>query len=324
MSAENLTHTDKLFDLDIQRRARLAESLGYIFRQFGEHLDIGVDQLNGALEQIRAHRQDPGVFARYYDVVGAIDDARFEDARSLISEIIEKAQIEPQYSVIAYREKQLGSDFERFPRLLFSEFTHASPMAAPDDALFQSSCDLIGSGMEIVSCIDPQVHAEIEALVSRIYVAAQRYGNASRPFGGVTSFMIWGGLFVNATVHQKLWQMVHFLVHEGTHCWLFGVDQNDPLVKNDPRERFTSPLRTDPRPMDGIYHATIVCGRLALFSRNWADSSEIDKEARNETLPLIPILERQFKEGMSVINRDAELSDIGRQLIENISAEVVV
>jgi HEXXH motif-containing protein len=52
------------------------------------------------------------------------------------------------------------------------------------------------------------------------------------------------------------------LTHEAAHSLLLGYTLGAPLVESDPAERFSSPLREDLRPMDGIVHATYVLARM--------------------------------------------------------------
>ncbi len=103
----------------------------------------------------------------------------------------------------------------------------------------------------------------------RIIVASASSEDGQLGFEGVTSFMAWGATFMNGDMHMSERKTAHFLVHEVTHALLFGLSSDDPLVLNSPDESYPAPLRTDPRPMDGIYHATIVCARLAAFDRDW-------------------------------------------------------
>jgi hypothetical protein len=58
--------------------------------------------------------------------------------------------------------------------------------------------------------------------------------------------------------------MVQMLAHESSHNLLFGFSADESLVENSPEELFPSPLRMDPRPMDGICHATLA-GKVCAF-----------------------------------------------------------
>ena len=85
--------------------------------------------------------------------------------------------------------------------------------------------------------------------------------------GGASSFSLWGALALNSEAHPDWWQYIPRLIHEYSHNLLFGIARNEPLVFNDPEERYESPLRQDLRPMDGIYHALFVSAREALAMR---------------------------------------------------------
>lgn len=303
-------------------RFRLADSLDYLCRQTGDEMGVAGRHIGRALDGIRAHKQDPGVFARYYDAVFAVSDKRFDEAGQLISEIVERAGTEPDFAAVPYRCEELGSDFERFSRLAFAEFSEASPAAPTDDALFRSFSDMVGPALDIIADVDTVIRDMIEELVCRVYVAAEPADGSARRFGGVSSFMIWGGIFVNAERHRELWQVVHFFVHEVTHCWLFGLATDAPLVENPPDEAYGSPLRSDARPMDGIFHATVVCGILVLFSRAWLARKEIDGEIRRDVGPLAEDLVLRFEQGMSVIAKHGRLSLVARDLIDEIGREI--
>ena len=50
--------------------------------------------------------------------------------------------------------------------------------------------------------------------------------------------------------------------HETAHALLFGMTLGADLTTNDPAGRYASPLRRDPRPIEGIVHATYVLARM--------------------------------------------------------------
>ena len=65
---------------------------------------------------------------------------------------------------------------------------------------------------------------------------------------------------------------------------------DEPLVQNAPDESYHSPLRADDRPMDGVFHATLVCARLADFNRAWLNSGlakGAERESQGRPLPTI-------------------------------------
>ena len=69
-------------DLDATVRLRLSSSLAHIFQRAKGRLEIDAARFEAALEHIRARKQDPGVFARYYDLISALTSNQMADANS--------------------------------------------------------------------------------------------------------------------------------------------------------------------------------------------------------------------------------------------------
>jgi HEXXH motif-containing protein len=128
--------------------------------------------------------------------------------------------------------------------------------------------------------------------------------------------MVWGATFINADAHRTTADMVHFLVHEITHGLLFGLSCGDPLVLNSPAESYPAPLRTDRRPMDGIYHATLVCARLAEFDRAWLDSGRMTRGTSDSVKRSADDSVERFRRGVSVIDEHGKLSERARMLLD--------
>ena len=305
-------------DIDATVRLRLASSLAHIWQRAKGRLDVDGARLESALEHIRARPQDPGVFARYYDLISAVTSNQIADANRLLDEIIERAAgPEPYFEIVAYARQYLGPDYERFPRLLFAEYSRTNPMASPADSESAMSTRMLQEAIDIVSQVDPGLHNEIEALLVRIYLATASKHPSAKRFGGVTSFLVWGASFINIDFYKTRWDAVQFLVHEITHSLLFGLSFDDPLVQNVPEEGYKSPLRSDPRPMDGIFHAALVCGRLADFNRAWLDSGLAKAADRESSMKAVEDNLRLFRDGVAVINKHGKLSERARQLVES-------
>ena len=71
MTYEPLRRPWRSRDIDATVRLRLASSLAHILQRAKGRLDVDRARLESALERIRARPQDPGVFARYYDLISA-------------------------------------------------------------------------------------------------------------------------------------------------------------------------------------------------------------------------------------------------------------
>ena len=113
------------------------------------------------------------------------------------------------------------------------------------------------------------------------------------------------------------------LAHESAHNLLFGLSAEGPLVENSPDELFSSPLRKDPRPMDGIYHATFVTARMYRVVRQLIESgilsgTELDKAgselANNAGL---------FNRGIETVRQYGRLTPLGESVMQGASDYMV-
>lgn len=303
-------------DIEATVRSRLADSIAHVAERAGQRLSIDRARLDRALGRIRQTRQDPGTFARYFDLVLAVTAGDFGLASRLVEEIVERADAPIEFAIVPYDRSILGDDYERFARLLFSEFSGANPMARPTDARFATTSRALGEALEIIREVDPTIGDEIAGLVARIFIAAGKRTGPARQFGGVTSFMVWGATFINADLERTMPGMVEVLVHEVTHSLLFGLSGDEPLVLNAPEESYPAPLRTDPRPMDGIYHAALVCARIAEFNSAWLERGIADGHERACVGEVADNLAARFAESVRTIRRHGKLTGLGRDLLD--------
>lgn len=105
------------------------------------------------------------------------------------------------------------------------------------------------------------------------------------------------------------------LIHETSHLNLNVVQAVDPLVLNSPDELHQSPLRRDPRPLMGIFHAQFVLSRLVHMYR------------RAQPLVSDPIftshaatIENKFTRGLATLNSTGRFTETGRKLLDSMTA----
>lgn len=108
----------------------------------------------------------------------------------------------------------------------------------------------------------PELHDETLVIV-RDLVVAKPDGSSRIRYSGASSFALWGAITVNAEIQHNWMQMYRQIVHEAGHNLLFGLAREEPLVLNETTERAASPIRADPRPIDGVFHAAYVSAREA-------------------------------------------------------------
>jgi len=110
------------------------------------------------------------------------------------------------------------------------------------------------------------------------------------------------------------------LAHEATHLQLFGLALDEPLLTNAPEERYFSPLRDAPRTMDGVFHATIVAGRVARALLRQADAVAESRELRETARDRAARSTRQFDEGVAIVEAHARLTPLGQRVLDDSKA----
>ncbi|MEH6725879.1 MAG: HEXXH motif-containing putative peptide modification protein, partial [Hyphomicrobiales bacterium] len=84
---------------------------------------------------------------------------------------------------------------------------------------------------------------------------------------------------------------------------------------NSPTELYSSPLRADPRPMEGIHHATFVLARMALVAKYLLESgllSQVENELARKT---ITNARARFADGLQTLDEHAAYTPSGAQAI---------
>jgi HEXXH motif-containing protein len=156
-----------------------------------------------------------------------------------------------------------ADEIERMRRWWDIEPANRMGIVRATDAEFARSCDAIEVAMAHLRDALPELHGEILTIIRDI-VLAKPDGSNLINYSGASSFALWGALTVNAETQVDWLQFYRQIVHEAGHNLLFGIAREQPLVLDDPSDRRSSPIRADPRPMDGIFHAAFVSAREVL------------------------------------------------------------
>jgi acyl-CoA synthetase (AMP-forming)/AMP-acid ligase II len=177
----------------------------------------------------------------------------------------------------------------------------------------------VPAAFSLLEQTDAALAAEIRGLIVQVIGSAPL--SPAMSFGGVTSLTLWGAVTLNTELHRTPLAIAEALVHEGAHMLLFGYAVDERLVRNPDSERFASPLRSDPRPMDGVFHATFVCARLHLFYRRLLERRpqslhDLDPRALEQK---ITALAARFDDGARLIADKASLTPLGRRYCAHLS-----
>lgn len=171
--------------------------------------------------------------------------------------------------------------------------------------------------LESIKLLDPLMHDEMLASVSEATVF-----RAQALMGG-SLIRTFGAIYIGSPDHDPIRKEFgeHFnirgvpyfmehVVHETSHNVLFGLMLVDPMVLNPTTERYSAPLRTDLRPMYGIFHASFVISRMLRIFKLMEASGEI-QYAR-----LIKHFEPRLKNGLDILAQHGNLTPSGKQMFD--------
>lgn len=306
-------------DLDLAMRTSLASSLVYVHDAAKSQLELDIANCDiaAALDAIRTHRVKPGIFARYYKLVIALELGAIEDARTRFCEIVTLAHDEPAFAVLPFRDDALGAEKAHYVDIIDPDPKGQPLLAAPTREVWSGFPERIAEALKIIQLADGKLASEVRGLVIEVVAAANHAGPSARPLGSASSFMLWGALIINSNRYRKSAELVEALIHECAHQLLFAHSIDEPLVTNSYEERYNSPLRSDPRPMDGVVHATFVTARLhyAFAKIRQATTTEFNpiEPAMLETK--LDIFKYKFFAGLEIVQQHAKFTHTGEQII---------
>jgi len=306
---------ERVFFLDWRMRSRLAASLRYILAQGDGVLTIPQERFQKFLTDLEARPVSPLAFSFYNDAVLAIEEDDIKNASQLLTELTTLPSRADGLEIIDLADPKQDAVAARYARFLnddpsvsFDIFPPSKPIAEKCRAQIRDAFALLDAG-------DPDLAGEIRALLREIILAAGTKDPKAMTFDGASSFMLWGAIILNADRGDGPIGMAQMLAHESAHNLLFGFSADEALVENGPDELFSSPLRKDPRPMDGIYHATFVTARMYRVVQQLLDSGVLDAAAKEKAQKDLADNARLFQHGIETVQKFAKLSPLGASVM---------
>ncbi|MFC3087528.1 aKG-HExxH-type peptide beta-hydroxylase [Tabrizicola soli] len=299
--------------LDDRMRTQLGESLGVLIDCFDPQDFPEVKELAGfiaALEQ--GYDPSPSDYARHYQLATATLAEDVDTVRTVLSGFaVDTAADRHFLTRWSDTSKTLLQDMavDRFGSV-------ASLFNAVDPAIFAAFRTRLADGLGFLDRCWPEMAAEVSVLVKQVLVATGSQ-SATEHFDGGSHYQLWGMLILNPAFHRTPLAVAEVLVHEASHLLLFGFTTDEPLVLNPEADRYPSPLRRDPRPMDGIYHAAYVSARMALTMHRVATSATLGDDIRQEARRLRDEDIANFQKGADVVRAHARFTATGLAIFTN-------
>ncbi|MEO6269956.1 MAG: HEXXH motif-containing putative peptide modification protein [Lautropia sp.] len=293
----------------------LAASLRHVTGACGGRLPYDREAMTDVIASLEGGtRCTPETFASYYDLVSVLIDGDDAAAVRIFNDLTSKQHGLAADRVLApLQPLDACARSARYHRMMVgdSDSLGMQPVAAEIAAGFSDRFD---RGMALMRSAVPDLAGEVDAIVHVVVpVASDRSKNMQ--IDGGSHFQLWGALFLNADFHPDDVAMLEVIAHESAHSLLFGLCHDEMLVENDDDEHYASPLRTDLRPMDGIYHATFVSARM-----HWAMSRLLESGAADAHRAAIATAReadrRNFEAGESVVARHGQLTRLGREVMD--------
>ena len=302
--------------VNVRMRRRLADSLRYIIDQAGEHLAVAPAAAGAFFTRLEHGPVSPLVYGAYCDLVLAIDADALDEARELLAEIIAAPNCPAGPRIIDLKDPKSDGKANRYLRLVDTDVDAPFSIAPPPPALAAHVRTLIDQAFRLLERGNRPLADEVRGIVREIILAGGADDPDAIEFEGVSSFMLWGAVVLNVDSYKTTLDMIQALAHESGHNLLFGLCAHGPLHENGDTERYSSPLRTDLRPMDGIVHATYVTARMHQAVRRLADAGVLDAAQIAEARDANIANAKRFAMGMETIDLHARLTPIGRAVMD--------
>lgn len=170
----------------------------------------------------------------------------------------------------------------------------------------------IEQAMTLLQSSSPGMRSDFDALVSQIILFR------GETVVGLTSPRFHGAMLLalpNPAEDPVPYYLEH-IVHETSHMYLNTVLGFDRLVLNDEQAVFDAPIRADPRPMLGVFHASFVLYRIVgVF-----DAALLSAGASRARLAdVVADRRKRLQHGLEVLSKHATLTPWGRDILASMA-----
>jgi hypothetical protein len=295
---------------------RLAESLRQIADASSSVAEVDETRFAAFLESVRrSHKISPRFFAIYHEMLVAVDEDDIDAVSGLFAELVNADSSGESVPSRNLTDEHLGpGNGARYSRWADTDPENRLNLLPLSPAEYNRIAATTRDAFALMDAGAPEVSGEIRSLLAEILVATGSVDD-KLVFNGISSFYLWGTVFLNADGHKTTLEVVQTLAHESSHMHLFAVALESPLVRNPDEERYHSPLRLDPRPMDGIYHATYVTARMHYVISRLLASGALTPAQVEEAKTASANHVKSFREGYEVVSSQGNLTELGQGLL---------
>lgn len=264
----------------------------------------------------RGGRASPGHYGIHFDLLDAIADGAREQIDLLFALLALLPVSDSQAITCCHPEDVPQPLVDIYCRNLDADPSRPINLEPYDPGRECRARGDLAEALDLISSVHPELAGEIGRLV-REFVLIDSAPSSANPFFAASTFHLWGGVFIAPHRHQGSLDLAETIVHEAAHIYLAGVTAEAPALLNDRDSRYRSPLRTDPRPMEGVFHATFVLAREILFHRAVAQANDLPEGLCCRSEQAVARKTEAFHDGLSVVRAHGELTALGRSLTDD-------
>ncbi len=304
--------------------ARLSESLVHV-AQSGV---VGRKATASAMEALSARIETGGTvaperFRHYFALVRAAQQGRPAKAVASARKLLAAGALtDGAITVRPMADAVMSRSEQRHVRLDFgSDSLATTQIVRIPDGDVPAVIARIEGALALCQQYAPDSHALLAA-VTREIIPVMGRARDGMSFDGCSSVERWGAILINMRKQRSDLGLAETLVHESSHSYLFDLTSLERLTMNTMDERYKSPLRLDPRPIDGIFHAVFVLAHMYAFLREVAENPAAPEDLQQEAEEVSARRVVAFNDGYSVLERHAKPTATGRAILKRIRAMV--
>jgi HEXXH motif-containing protein len=277
------------------------------------------DQAAALIVRVREAPLGPGAFGLYTDLVEFLMADDVTSAKIVIDALFAEVGrgVTSDLRPVTLDDGDLGpGQADRYRRLLDDDADVPIDLLPVAGDIRRRAEEQLAASMSLIERAAPELADEIRALIREVVLVASSSDAGENYFHGGSTFYLWGALFLNASVHADRVNMAMRLTHEAGHMLLFGMSLGARLVDNLDDERFASPLRRDPRPMDGIVHAIYVLARMTYCLHALVDSDLLKPQERETAQRQLDDQRRSYSKTLAEIEPHIQFTEAGAAIFE--------
>jgi hypothetical protein len=302
--------------VDQKVRSGLARSLKAVYSKVSDQIDYDERRLQAVLGQIERKPARPAVFGVYTDMVEKLLSNDLAMLEALSRRFLDLDPIGDGTRIVSLTDEDLGAgQAECYARLVDDDPDRRYSIQPLGKGQFQAARSRVSSALTLLDDGVPELAEEIRGLVRELVLVSDGNGNEPRSFDGASTFYLWGAVLLNVGDATRL-DLAQQIAHEAAHLLLFGLMMGQPLTENDLEERYTSPLRQDPRPMEGVVHAAYVVARMSYALERLVNSGMLSTEEQERARTDLQTHSDRFFDTLPIIRRHARFRPEGDTIFQ--------